>query len=91
MVTAERIKQARKERGWTQQEMAEALGISTSHLSGIEQGARPAGNAFSIVFENLFPSRQPRSRKEALKTLNTVLKTKDTDTIWALVDFLRKV
>jgi len=91
MTAADDIKRVRKQRKMTQEEMAKALSISTSHLAGVEQGKRPVGKALDLAFQKLFPSAQCQGRQEAMDTLQNILETKNTNTIWALVDFLKRL
>lgn len=46
----ERIAELRKERGWTQKELAEATGMSESYISAIEEGkAHPRIRTLAIL------------------------------------------
>lgn len=43
----QRLRQARDERGWTQDELAVRMGLTGSHVSAVETGRRPPTNRFA--------------------------------------------
>ncbi|MGW0672605.1 helix-turn-helix domain-containing protein [Streptomyces sp. NPDC002746] len=43
----QRLRQARDERGWTQDELAVRMGLTGSHISAVETGRRPPTNRFA--------------------------------------------
>lgn len=58
----ERVRHLRRERGWTQEDMSEHLGIDRSYLADIERGKRNASllmldsiaQGFGISLQRLF-------------------------------------
>src|SRR5437899_2565095 len=61
----ERIRKLRKQRGWTQAEMAEKVGIDRSFLADVERGKRNISllnlNVIALGLQNLFVSAAFRS------------------------------
>lgn len=50
----QRLRTLRDERGWTQDELAERLGCSGTHISAVETGRRSATPRFSRVADSVF-------------------------------------
>jgi transcriptional regulator with XRE-family HTH domain len=48
-----RIQQVRRERGLTQEQLAEAVGLSPTHLSVIERGAKPTKITNFVAIANV--------------------------------------
>lgn len=68
-MTAVELRQARKAKGWTQQEAAERLGLSQTYLSLLEQGKRQVPKSrvqrLLSVYDSLSPLALPmRGQKE---------------------------
>ena len=95
-----RIKHVRESKGWTQEQMAEKMDISTNYLSSIERGTdNPTfdmlvklSNALEIEMWELFDFGHERSQKELMESLNKLLKGLDEEklrlavkVLWALV------
>ena len=49
-----RIKELRMERGWTQQELAEAVGVSRQSINSIERQRYEPSLALALVFARVF-------------------------------------
>ena len=45
-----RIRQVRKTKGWSQEELAKKVGISMSFMGHIERGSRFRENSYMIIF-----------------------------------------
>ncbi|MEL7567920.1 MAG: helix-turn-helix transcriptional regulator [Dehalobacterium sp.] len=66
-LVGERIRNLRKERNWTQEELAHRANIHRSHLGEIERGETSVtvesiakiANAFEITVEDIFRNLQP--------------------------------
>lgn len=50
----QRLRRLRDERGWTQDELAERMGCSGSHVSAVETGRRPPTNRFAASADRVF-------------------------------------
>ena len=48
-----RIAELRKEKGWTQKELAKATRLSNGYIAAIEEGVRPGIKAVAIIAEQL--------------------------------------
>ena len=61
-----RVRELRHERGWTQEQFAEAASLDRSYVSGIESGSRNASldviarvaSALKVEMSELFPPRR---------------------------------
>ncbi|MEV5598220.1 helix-turn-helix transcriptional regulator [Streptomyces sp. NPDC052496] len=65
----ERLRTLRDERGWTQEELAERLGYSGTHISAVENGRRPPTSRFASLADKVLGSggrleRQGRSVRQ---------------------------
>jgi len=66
----QRVAQARKERGWTQEQLAEAVGVEPVTLSRLETGARAlslsmllsVADALDISLADLLDTKRPRPK-----------------------------
>ncbi|SDG46997.1 helix-turn-helix domain-containing protein [Desulfosporosinus hippei] len=47
------IAKIRKERGWTQKELAEATGLSRSRIAAIEEGGHPGIKTMAMIADAL--------------------------------------
>lgn len=61
------VKELRTERGWTQKQLAERLGVSPTLISTVENGHAPPGWELAMRIADLFevPLEQIRTRKMA--------------------------
>jgi putative transcriptional regulator len=53
-VVKNRVKELRDERGWTQQELAEAVGVSRQSINSIERQRYEPSLALALAFARLF-------------------------------------
>ena len=93
------VKQARLLRGFTQQMLAEATGLSTNFISLIERGDSGASlttitlicNALkvdvSVIFKGLIDTDAPSGNTELIKSV-ALLESSDRDIVSALVDYI---
>ncbi|MET8295389.1 MULTISPECIES: helix-turn-helix domain-containing protein [unclassified Streptomyces] len=52
----QRVRTLREERGWTQEELAERIGCSGTHISAVETGRRPPTRRFAASADRVFGS-----------------------------------
>jgi len=67
-MTGQELRDARKERGWTQADLADRLGVSQGYVCLLERGQRPAPRRLAQKLANLLklsPSRRPLSSSMA--------------------------
>jgi len=62
-----RVKQHRKDKGWTQQEAAKIMGISPAFLGHIERGTRRASIDTLVVIANAFGCSTDELLRDSLK------------------------
>ena len=82
-----RIKELRKDKGYTQQQLAELIDIDPKHLSKIEVGSsypylynlEKITRVLNIEMQDLFKFAHHKSREELLKDINELLKNTDDD------------
>lgn len=49
-----RVKELRMERGWTQQQLADAVGVSRQSINSIERGRYIPSLALALIFSRVF-------------------------------------
>ena len=84
-----RIKELRKNKGLTQQQLAELIDIDPKHLSKIEVGnsypslynLEKITNALNVKMQDLFKFEQHRNRKELIKAINEMLGNASDDSV----------
>lgn len=84
-----RIKELRKGKGLTQQQLAEMIEIDPKHLSKIEVGnsypslynLEKITNALNVKMQDLFKFEQHRNRKELIKDINEMLNNANDDSV----------
>jgi len=80
-----RIKELRKEKGYTQQQLAELIDIDSKHLSKIEVGSsypslynlEKITNILNIKMQDLFKFEHHKNRDELLKDMFVLLNNAD--------------
>ncbi|MBI4903691.1 MAG: helix-turn-helix transcriptional regulator [Acidobacteria bacterium] len=68
---AERVRELRRERGWSQEKLAEEADLHRTYIGGIERGLRNVSlwniarlaHALSVPIAELFPTIRPLSRR----------------------------
>lgn len=91
-----RIKEIRKSKGWTQEELAEILGIDQRTISAIERGANfPTKNfikiaeVFHIELKELFDFEHlelnSNTKKQKIQQMLEKLDSRDTDIIYRII------
>lgn len=95
---SQRMRKLREERGWTQREVAERLGIPTNSYSGYERGAREPDFAMVVRIARLYQvsvdyllglSDERSISNERLAVMNRSLvhlPEEDKETLLALID-----
>lgn len=84
-----RIKELRKGKGLTQQQLAEMIEIDPKHLSKIEVGnsypsmynLEKITKALNVKMQDLFKSEHHKSRKELVKSINEMLNSASDDAV----------
>ncbi|MFF4366537.1 Scr1 family TA system antitoxin-like transcriptional regulator [Streptomyces sp. NPDC001594] len=59
----QRVRALREERGWTQEELAERLGCSGTHISAVETGRRPPTRRFAASADRVFGTGERLARQ----------------------------
>ncbi len=84
---AKRLKEIRKKRGFTQEELAEAVEVAPRHISFIETAKSfPSADlierlckTLNINYSELFKSDNEFSREELIENIVAIIKKTDTD------------
>ncbi|MET1172384.1 helix-turn-helix domain-containing protein [Paenibacillus amylolyticus] len=87
-----RIRELRKAKGWTQEQLAEAAGLHYSYIGGVERGDRNISletlekiiNGLQVAAEEIFKFKEDSEYKRALDEHITLISGKSTDTIVSL-------
>lgn len=59
----QRLRALREERGWTQEELAERMGCSGTHISAVETGRRPPTRRFAASADRVFGTGERLERQ----------------------------
>lgn len=94
-----RIRELRKAKGWTQEQLAEAASLHYSYIGGVERGDRNISletlekiiAAFQIPAEEIFRFEDDTDRRKALDELVTLISGRSTEEIAALTKINREV
>lgn len=95
-----RIKELRKMKGLSQEELSEKVDIDPKHLSRIEVGRgfpsldtlEKIANALNVEMKDFFEfAHEARSAKELMKTLESLAKETDEESLRLLVKVVRAV
>ncbi|MEK4046093.1 helix-turn-helix transcriptional regulator [Paenibacillus sp. FSL H8-0048] len=94
-----RIRELRKAKGWTQEQLAEAASLHYSYIGGVERGDRNISletlekiiAAFQIPAEEIFRFEDHTDRRKALDEHMTLISSRSTNEIEALTKINREV
>ncbi|MGV2963354.1 helix-turn-helix transcriptional regulator [Paenibacillus sp. FSL H8-0317] len=94
-----RIRELRKAKGWTQEQLAEAAGLHYSYIGGVERGDRNISletlekimNGLQVNAEEIFKFKEDSENKRALDEHITLISGKSTDTIVSLTKISKEV
>lgn len=96
-----RIKELRKQRGLTQEELSEMLGVFQKQIGNIETGTtfttmvnlKKLADVFDVEIKDLFEFNHQKSRKELIDEINKIIKDVNDDklkTIFRVVKDIAK-
>ncbi|GAA2373938.1 helix-turn-helix transcriptional regulator [Streptomyces carpaticus] len=68
-----RLRTLRDERGWTQDELAERMGCSATHISAVETGRRPPTRRFAASADRVFGTGDRLERQSSAVRRTTLL------------------
>ncbi|MBY0115880.1 helix-turn-helix transcriptional regulator [Paenibacillus sp. FSL L8-0435] len=94
-----RIRELRKAKGWTQEQLAEAAGLHYSYIGGVERGDRNISletlekiiNGLQVTAEEIFKFKEDSEYKRALDEHITLISSKSTDEILSLTKISKEV
>ncbi|MNV83044.1 HTH-type transcriptional regulator PuuR [compost metagenome] len=94
-----RIRELRRAKGWTQEQLAEAASLHYSYIGGVERGDRNISletlekiiAAFGVPAVEFFRFEDKTERREALDEHMAVLSSKSADEIAAITRITREV
>jgi transcriptional regulator with XRE-family HTH domain len=94
-----RIRELRKAKGWTQEQLAEAASLHYSYIGGVERGDRNISletlekiiAAFQIPAEEIFHFEDNTDRRKALDEHMTLISGRSIEEIAALTKINREV
>ncbi|MEK3865189.1 helix-turn-helix transcriptional regulator [Paenibacillus sp. FSL H7-0716] len=94
-----RIRELRKAKGWTQEQLAEAASLHYSYIGGVERGDRNISletlgkiiAAFDVPAKELFRFEDETQRRKALDEHMALLSSKSAEEITALTRVTREV
>ncbi len=94
-----RIRELRKAKGWTQEQLAEAAGLHYSYIGGVERGDRNISletlekimNGLQVTAEEIFKFKEDAEYKRALDEHMTLISGKSTDEIVSLTKISKEI
>ncbi|OKP93172.1 transcriptional regulator [Paenibacillus sp. P3E] len=94
-----RIRELRKAKGWTQEQLAEAASLHYSYIGGVERGDRNISletlekiiAAFKVPAIEIFRFEDETDRRKALDEHMTLISDRSTEEIAALTKINREV
>lgn len=93
----QRIRKVRKAHGWSQEELAEKIGISTTHMSHIETGNTKLSlpvlvslsEAMEVQTDDLIFGKTERSRNNSLAEIDAILDSCSFSQLKIITDIIR--
>lgn len=93
----QRIRKVRKAHGWSQEELAEKIGISTTHMSHIETGNTKLSlpvlvslsEAMEVQTDDLIFGKTERSRNNSLSEIDAILDSCSFSQLKIITDIIR--
>ncbi|QOS81874.1 helix-turn-helix transcriptional regulator [Paenibacillus sp. JNUCC31] len=94
-----RIRELRKAKGWTQEQLAEAAGLHYSYIGGVERGDRNISletlekiiNGFQVPAEEIFKFKEESEYKRALDEHIVLISGKSSDEIASLTKINKEI
>jgi transcriptional regulator with XRE-family HTH domain len=94
-----RIRELRKAKGWTQEQLAEAAGLHYSYIGGVERGDRNISletlekimNGLQVPAEEIFKFKEDSLYKRALDEHITLIGGQDADQIKSLTRINKEI
>ncbi|WP_063565797.1 helix-turn-helix transcriptional regulator [Paenibacillus sp. O199] len=94
-----RMRELRKAKGWTQEQLAEAAGLHYSYIGGVERGDRNISletlekiiNGFQVPAEEIFKFNEESEYKRALDEHITLISGKSADEIASLTKINKEI
>lgn len=94
-----RIRELRKAKGWTQEQLAEAAGLHYSYIGGVERGDRNISletlekimNGLQVPAEDIFKFKEDSLYKRALDEHITLIGGQDADQIKSLTRINKEI
>ncbi|UPK43945.1 helix-turn-helix domain-containing protein [Paenibacillus pabuli] len=94
-----RIRELRKAKGWTQEQLAEAAGLHYSYIGGVERGDRNISletlekiiNGLQVTAEEIFKFNEDSEYKRALDEHITLISGKSSDEIASLTKINKEI
>ncbi|WP_339834141.1 helix-turn-helix transcriptional regulator [Paenibacillus sp. FSL R7-0272] len=94
-----RIRELRKAKGWTQEQLAESAGLHYSYIGGVERGDRNISletlekimNGLQVPAEQLFKFKEDSSYRRALDEHMTLVSGQDADQIDSLTRINKEI
>lgn len=94
-----RIRELRKAKGWTQEQLAEAAGLHYSYIGGVERGDRNISletlekimNGLQVPAEQLFKFKEDSSYRRALDEHMTLVSGQNAEQIESLTRINKEI
>ncbi|MCV9950271.1 helix-turn-helix domain-containing protein [Paenibacillus sp. BT-177] len=94
-----RIRELRKAKGWTQEQLAEAAGLHYSYIGGVERGDRNISletlekiiSALKVPAFELFQFDEPTDRKQIINELMLLINSRETTELEILTTITRNI
>ncbi|MCK6076719.1 helix-turn-helix domain-containing protein [Paenibacillus silvae] len=94
-----RIREIRKAKGWTQEQLAEAAGLHYSYIGGVERGDRNISletlekitNGLQVPVEQIFQFKEDSAYRRALDEHIAVISSQSADQIESLTKINKEI